>query len=90
MDNNRGNSNNKNGSKKPRSNLLITIIITVAIVLIISSVYNAVINSQYTQTTYSDFLEAKQSGQLKEVELRYDRDGRDVRLRIDLTGGEPG
>lgn len=24
------------------------------------------------------------------VELRYDRDGRDVRLRIDLTGGEPG
>jgi len=74
MDQNRSNSNkNKPGDKRPKNHILITIIITVAIVLIISSVYNAVVNSQYTQTTYSEFVAAMDAGQLKEVELRYDR-----------------
>ena len=44
-----------------------------AIVLIISSVYNAVVKSHYTETTFSDFMTAFENGQLSEVELHSDR-----------------
>ncbi len=59
-------------NKKPR-NIWATLIITVAIILLISWIYNAVVKSQYTETTYSDFLSAMENGQLSEVELHYDR-----------------
>ncbi len=59
-------------NKKPR-NIWVTLIITVAIVLLISLVYNAVVKSQYTETTYSDFLTSLEKGELSEVELHYDR-----------------
>ena len=67
---NRG--NNPGDSKRPK-NLLLPLIITVAIVLIFSLVYNAISNSQYTQTTYDQFKEAMDSGNLEEVQLHYDR-----------------
>ena len=67
---NRG--NNPGDSKRPK-NLLLPLIITVAIVLIFSLVYNAISNSQYTQTTYDQFREAMDSGNLEEVQLHYDR-----------------
>ena len=67
---NRG--NNPGDSKRPK-NLLLPLIITVAIVLIFSLVYNAISNSQYTQTTYSDFIKAMDGNNLAEVELRSDR-----------------
>ena len=65
----------KNGGddKKTRNNLLVTLIITVAIVLVVSSVYTTVANSQYTQTTLSEFLEYWENGELVEVEFQYDR-----------------
>ena len=47
--------------------------ITVAIILLISTIYNAVSNSQYTQTTWSDFRDAMEAGNLSEVEIRHDR-----------------
>ncbi len=59
--------------KKPKGNWLVTVIITVAIVLLISSIYNMIAGSQYNQTTFSHFLEQKAAGNLAEVELRYDR-----------------
>ena len=67
---NRG--NNPGDNKRPK-NLLLPLIITVAIVLIFSLVYNAISNSQYTQTTYDQFKEAMDSGNLEEVQLHYDR-----------------
>ena len=70
--NNSPNKNNSGDSRRPK-NIFIALIITVAIVLAISFIYNAISNSQYTETTYSDFLAAKDSGQLAEVELHYDR-----------------
>ena len=74
MDPNQSKPNDpKNGGKKPKFNIWITLLITVAIVLIISSVYNAIVKSQYTETTYSHFLEAKEAGNLHEVQLQYDR-----------------
>ena len=59
-------------NKRPR-NIWATLIITVAIILLISWVYNAVVKSQYTETTYSDFLSAMEKGELAEVKLHYDR-----------------
>ncbi len=59
-------------NKRPR-NIWVTLIITVAIILLISWVYNAVVKSQYTETSYSDFLSAMKDNQLEEVELHYDR-----------------
>ncbi|MBO5892044.1 MAG: ATP-dependent zinc metalloprotease FtsH [Oscillospiraceae bacterium] len=74
MDQNQNNSNkNDPKGKRPKSNIWITLIITVAIILIISFVYNAFVDSQYTETTYSDFMDAWQNDQLQEVELHYDR-----------------
>ena len=76
MEPNRNDSQNNNkpgDNKRPKTNIVVTLIITVAIVLLISVVYNAISASQYTQTSYSDFKEAMESGQLAEVQLHYDR-----------------
>ena len=59
-------------NKKPR-NIWLTLIITVSIILLISWVYNAMVKSQYTETSYTDFLNAANNGELAEVELHYDR-----------------
>ena len=59
--------------KKPKSNLLMTLIITAAIFLVISSIYSAISDSQYTETKFSQFVADWEAGNLDEVELRYDR-----------------
>ncbi len=73
MDSNRNQPPKKPDGKRPKSNILITIMITVAIILIISTIYNAISRSQYTQTTFSDFMADAQKDNLAEVEIRYDR-----------------
>ena len=49
------------------------VIISLALILLFTWVYNTITNSQYTQTTYSDFLVAMEQGNLAEVEVKYDR-----------------
>ena len=72
--NRNNNTNNKpDGDKNPKSNLLVTLIITVAIILLASTLYTSISNSQYTQTTYSDFLQAWEDNNLSEVLFKYDR-----------------
>ena len=72
--NNSQNSNNKPGNdKRSKSSIWITLIIAVAIVVVIGTVYNIIAGSQYTQTTYSEFLEAMEDNNLSEVQLQYDR-----------------
>ena len=76
MENQRSNNENprKDGeSKKPKSNLLITFIITAAIFLLISGIYSAISDSQYTETKFSEFMTDWEAGNLDEVEIRYDR-----------------
>ena len=74
MEQNRNNSpKNDPKDKRPKVNIWVTLIITVAIILIISSVYSAIVKSQYTETTYSEFMDTWENGQLHEVELHYDR-----------------
>ena len=67
------NNNKKPNDEKKKPGIFVTLLITVGIVLIISLIYNAVTASQYTQTTYSDFIKAMESENLAEVELRSDR-----------------
>ncbi len=79
MEQNRNDSPNSNSnqdpgnSKRPKGNLWFTILITLAIILVFSWVFNAVRGSKYKETTFSDFLASMNAGQLAEVELQYDR-----------------
>ena len=74
MEPNRNNSNDpKNGGKKPKWNIWLTLLITVAVVLVISAVFNAITGSQYNETTYSHFLEAIETDNLSEVQFHHDR-----------------
>lgn len=68
------NGNDKSGNdKRSRSSIFVTLIIAIAIVVVIGTVYNIIAGSQYTQTTYSEFLEAMENNDLSEVQLQYDR-----------------
>ncbi len=60
-------------NKRPKGNIWVTLIITVALVLLISTVFNMVNNSQYTQTSYTQFRQALEKGEIAEVEIQYDR-----------------
>ena len=71
MDNNKNQPPKKPEGKKPK--IWVLLIVTAAIVLLISTVYNAMVNSQYTQTTFTDFMAEVESGNLAEVEIRHDR-----------------
>ncbi|MBR5617102.1 MAG: ATP-dependent zinc metalloprotease FtsH [Oscillospiraceae bacterium] len=63
----------KDGGKEPKNNLWLKLMIAVAAVFAISSIYNAINDSQYNQTTWSDFRAAMATGQIAEVELQHDR-----------------
>ena len=64
--------NPQNEEKKPK-NIGLALILIIAIVLLISLVYNAISSSQYKEVSYTDFRNAMESGQLEEVRLEYDR-----------------
>ena len=74
MDMNQNNQGGPNQGKpqKPKG-VWTALIITLVLVLLFSWIFNMVAKSQYRETTYSDFLEAMESGNLAEVEMKYDR-----------------
>ena len=67
--------NNPGGedNNKPKTNGWVALTIAILVVLAFSTIFNAVSNSQYTQTTWSDFRTAMEENNLSEVELRPDR-----------------
>ena len=66
--------NNKNPlDNMPKGNIWTALIITLALVLLISWIYGSISGSQFTETSVSDFLDAMEKGNLAEVEFRYDR-----------------
>ena len=73
QNNNRPNKPPQDNDKKPKGSIWVTLIITVAIVLLISSIYNMVTNSQYEETTLNDFQAARLAGNLSEVQIKLDR-----------------
>ena len=66
------NNNGKPGDKKPR-NLLGPILISLAMVLVVMLIYDAIAGSKYTEVTYSDFLADVENGEIAEVEIYSDR-----------------
>ena len=70
---NNNNNDKKPGGNRPKGSIGTALLITLAIVLLFNWIYGSISKSQYTETTFSDFLEAKGAGQLTEVELQYDR-----------------
>jgi len=75
MEPNRNDSkNNPNGgNQKPKGSPWGALLITLAIVLLVSMIFNGVRKNQYTETTFSDFMTAFENGELAEVELYTDR-----------------
>ncbi len=64
----------QNGNdKRPKTSVWVALAIAIAVVLIIGTVFNAVSESQYTKTTFSDFVKAKENDNLSEVEFQPDR-----------------
>ena len=59
--------------KQPKWNLWVTLIITAAVILIGTILFNTIRKSQYQEATYTEFYTAKISGQLAEVEIQHDR-----------------
>ena len=68
-------SNNKGpgtpGEKKPK--WLLAVIVALGAVMLMFMVNNVITSSKYTEKTFSDFLDARDAGQLAEVQLRADR-----------------
>ena len=58
--------------KKPK-NLLTTIIVSIAILLVVISIFNFVNDSQYTETTYSQFLDEMDKNNIAEADIHNDR-----------------
>ncbi len=75
MEQNRNNQNNKpkNDGNRPKGNLWLPLVITVVLILVFNGVFQFVKNSQFSQQTLTHFLDARENGQLAEVELQYDR-----------------
>ena len=71
--NNNNNDGRKPGGNRPKGSIGTALLITLAIVLLINWIYGSISKSQYTQTKFSDFLAAKDAGQLAEVEIQSDR-----------------
>ena len=75
MEQNRNNSNSsgQNPDKRPKGNFLLPLIVAVGLLLIVSSLWGNIKRSQYTETSYSDFLVAMEGQNLAEVEIQDDR-----------------
>ena len=69
------NNNNKNkpDGKKTRPSLLLIFLISVAVVLFVSMMGDAIADSKYEKKSYDEFLAMWQEGQLAEVEFQGDR-----------------
>ena len=61
------------GGDKPRTNGFVALVVALLIVLAVSSIFNSVQNSQYTEKTWSDFRADMAAGNLSEVDLYYDK-----------------
>ena len=70
---NPGGPDREGDDNKPKTNGWVALTIAILVVLAFSTIFNAVSNSQYTETTWSDFRDQIQADNLSEVELQYDR-----------------
>ena len=66
------NRKDKNG-EPPKKSVLLYVIIAATVLLGVWLVFNLITNAQYQHESFSHFLEAKNSDNLAEVQLHYDR-----------------
>ena len=69
--NKNNNPNQKPEGQKPK-NFWTPLLISLILVLIFSWVFNAVSRSQYNETRWDEFVQTKEAGELKEVEIHQD------------------
>ena len=69
--------NHKNPKKpegdRPKGGYITPLMIALVLVLLFSWVSNTVEKSQYKETRWDEFVEAKENGQIAEAEIRSDR-----------------
>ena len=70
---NDGPNEKKPGGDRPKTNFWTPLIIALALVMLFGWIYNMVSNSQYTETSYTDFRTAMEQNQLAEVQYRGNR-----------------
>ena len=70
---NNGPNRNPGENNRPKNNKWIALLISLAVVLLFSWLFNAVQSSKYTETTYDEFRTAMLADQLAEVEIQYAR-----------------
>ncbi len=63
----------KPDEKRSKGNIWLAIIVSLAMLLIISTLYRTISKSQYNQTTLSEFYDDLKNDNLAEVVIRYDR-----------------
>ncbi len=76
MEPNRDNNHkkpNKPEGDRPKGGYITPLMIALVLVLLFSWISNTVEKSQYTETRWDEFVEAKESGQIAEAEIRGDR-----------------
>ena len=77
MDPNRNDPNRKSPQgpegEKPKTNGWVALTIAILVVLAFSTLFRNISNSQYTQTTWSDFRTAMDAQEIVEAEIQYDR-----------------
>ena len=77
MDPNRNDPNRKSPQgpegEKPKTNGWVALTIAILVVLAFSTLFRNISNSQYTQTTWSDFRTAVSEDNLTEVKIHHDR-----------------
>ena len=71
--NNKPNNEGKPEGKRPKVSFMVMLLISVALALLVGVVFDAIADSQYTKTTYTEFLAEMEAGNLHEVELHPDR-----------------
>ncbi len=67
------NGSGKPDGKKPKVRIFTLLLISLALVLLFSFIFNSIRDSKYTQTDYSEFKNAMEEGRLAEVEIQSDR-----------------
>ncbi len=75
MSNRNDNQNNpkKPEGDRPKNSYFTPLMIALVLVLVFSWIMNAVEKSQYTETRWDEFVEAKQANQIAEAEIQPDR-----------------
>ncbi len=73
MEQHPNNSPQKPDGKKPKGSIWATLLTSIAIMLLVMLVFNSVSGSKYKETSFNDFLKARENQQLSEVEFKSDR-----------------